>query len=262
MLLIAEMQRPRSPFFMNVWNLADDDGTATAPLRGRSRHASGHIVYPFQALIENDDYFEDYGGFTDTRVRDLIVSRSLDNDGSYEAPTIDVTAVLGKCRKVVYKPRPTNSGRGKAEVDQNECPVCLEKFVAEDQLLLLPCNHRFHSNCIIPWIKTNHARCPCCRADILVGVKKDDDRVIPRPVSTRNYGSTNNGRSSGNSTIRNVSSTASWPRYSANSSDRFSASEALGGGAAAAVGRAEHDDDVMVILIEMEAALNRWGFLG
>jgi hypothetical protein len=52
--------------------------------------------------------------------------------------------------------------------DQEDCPVCLEKFLAGQGLLALPCNHRFHPNCLIPWLE-GHEQCPYCRARITEG---------------------------------------------------------------------------------------------
>ncbi|KAF8389171.1 hypothetical protein HHK36_025864 [Tetracentron sinense] len=49
--------------------------------------------------------------------------------------------------------------------DQNECAVCLEWFKAGETLVHLPCAHRFHSRCLVPWLESN-AHCPCCRMGI------------------------------------------------------------------------------------------------
>ncbi|KAL7599245.1 putative RING-H2 finger protein ATL71 [Lactuca sativa] len=50
--------------------------------------------------------------------------------------------------------------------DQNECAVCLEKFKFNEKLTRMPCAHRFHSMCLLPWLKSN-AHCPCCRTSVL-----------------------------------------------------------------------------------------------
>ncbi|XP_050364594.1 probable E3 ubiquitin-protein ligase RHY1A [Argentina anserina] len=51
--------------------------------------------------------------------------------------------------------------------DQDECAVCLERFRPGETLVHLPCAHRFHSGCMIPWLEKN-AHCPCCRMAIAV----------------------------------------------------------------------------------------------
>ncbi|KAI3443950.1 hypothetical protein Pfo_000615 [Paulownia fortunei] len=51
--------------------------------------------------------------------------------------------------------------------EQEECAVCLEQLKAAvvETLMQLPCGHRFHTNCLVPWLEAN-ARCPCCRMQI------------------------------------------------------------------------------------------------
>lgn len=48
--------------------------------------------------------------------------------------------------------------------EQDECAVCLEQYKLGDKLMHLPCAHRFHSRCLIPWLDKNQ-HCPCCRMD-------------------------------------------------------------------------------------------------
>uniref|UniRef100_A0A6C0CFN8 RING-type domain-containing protein n=1 Tax=viral metagenome TaxID=1070528 RepID=A0A6C0CFN8_9ZZZZ len=49
-----------------------------------------------------------------------------------------------------------------------ECCICLDKFEEKDKTVILDCNHRFHTNCILNWFK-KELNCPLCRknADIL-----------------------------------------------------------------------------------------------
>ncbi|XP_074648789.1 E3 ubiquitin-protein ligase RNF181-like [Tubulanus polymorphus] len=45
------------------------------------------------------------------------------------------------------------------------CPICLLEFDEEDETREMPCNHRFHPRCILPWLgKTN--TCPVCRHEL------------------------------------------------------------------------------------------------
>ncbi|KAK9078789.1 hypothetical protein SSX86_002847 [Deinandra increscens subsp. villosa] len=50
--------------------------------------------------------------------------------------------------------------------DQDECVVCLERFKVGEKLDRLPCAHRFHSVCLLPWLE-RHTHCPCCRMSVL-----------------------------------------------------------------------------------------------
>ena len=51
------------------------------------------------------------------------------------------------------------------------CSICRDVVAADgpDTYSIPECNHRFHSNCIIPWFRVSNGTCPYCRAGI-VGV--------------------------------------------------------------------------------------------
>ena len=44
------------------------------------------------------------------------------------------------------------------------CGTCLEEFENNELTNVLSCSHRFHPNCIIPWLKRS-VFCPTCRKD-------------------------------------------------------------------------------------------------
>lgn len=48
-----------------------------------------------------------------------------------------------------------------------DCSICLESFTEGDELIRLPCEHRFHSACLDPWVRTC-GDCPYCRRDVVV----------------------------------------------------------------------------------------------
>ena len=61
-------------------------------------------------------------------------------------------------------------------IKENECSICHEQLMQD--VNVLPCSHRFHNECIEPWI-TSHNSCPICRAPIV----EEDELAIP----TMNY---------------------------------------------------------------------------
>lgn len=48
------------------------------------------------------------------------------------------------------------------------CSICIHDIVVGDEAFISkPCNHVFHRDCILEWIKANHTDCPFCRASII-----------------------------------------------------------------------------------------------
>ena len=45
------------------------------------------------------------------------------------------------------------------------CSICISDYQANDTLVELPCKHRYHKDCIIPWLQ-QHRKCPICNVVI------------------------------------------------------------------------------------------------
>ncbi|XAR59912.1 Ubiquitin--protein ligase [Bertholletia excelsa] len=75
-------------------------------------------------------------------------------------------------------------------VENLQCSVCLEDLEVGTEAKEMPCKHKFHSRCILPWLEL-HSSCPVCRFQ------------LPSDESKLNCNdSTNNSRSS-NGVINN-----------------------------------------------------------
>lgn len=60
--------------------------------------------------------------------------------------------------------KPVTIPMPKASID---CSICLESFVEGNELVNLPCGHRYHSSCLYPWLQTC-GKCPYCRSSIML----------------------------------------------------------------------------------------------
>ncbi|XP_010256161.1 PREDICTED: E3 ubiquitin-protein ligase RING1-like [Nelumbo nucifera] len=54
---------------------------------------------------------------------------------------------------------------GRRNSEGDVCAVCLDGFQNQQQVMNLPCSHRYHSDCLIPWL-TTHSHCPYCRTHV------------------------------------------------------------------------------------------------
>lgn len=58
------------------------------------------------------------------------------------------------------------AGLKKVKIDNlsvtKECSICLEEFSAGLEVVLMPCSHLYHKDCIVEWLKRSHL-CPYCR---------------------------------------------------------------------------------------------------
>jgi len=81
--------------------------------------------------------------------------------------------VPGELQMEVYGPKRSGSKRYKwaklswKAADQDECTICLDRFKSGETLVHLPCAHRYHPKCLVPWLE-NNGQCPCCRMEIHV----------------------------------------------------------------------------------------------
>jgi E3 ubiquitin-protein ligase RNF115/126 len=63
------------------------------------------------------------------------------------------------------------------KINENlQCSVCLDDFEVGTEAKEMPCKHRFHSACILPWLEL-HSSCPVCRSQLRVDESKQDSDV-------------------------------------------------------------------------------------
>lgn len=151
-------------------------------------------VHPFSPLqwanVEDDQMFWRQG---DPRMspalRAFVIASPLHrfNNSSRGLTPAEVDTAMKKLKKEIYWPPKKSKERGcwdEKDCHHTSCSICLDEFAPRQQLLRLPCNHRFHSDCLMPWIKS-HALCPVCRFDILgrPPANSDDHAAAGTPIN-------------------------------------------------------------------------------
>lgn len=66
-------------------------------------------------------------------------------------------------------------------LEENECPICLEKIDCEKNYIITDCGHRFHSKCIFESMKKNN-KCPICREKLVEDKKEEIDIIIEKTI--------------------------------------------------------------------------------
>ncbi|KAG8987137.1 hypothetical protein FRB90_003566 [Tulasnella sp. 427] len=107
-----------------------------------------------------------------------MTSKNKNMDGqSHEIEPLDasVTAVsnLSRRRSGSDDHGPTDVSRPSKEDPTREmigteiCPICITEFEEGDDLRVLPCDgkHKFHRDCVDPWLLQVSSLCPLCRED-------------------------------------------------------------------------------------------------
>ena len=47
------------------------------------------------------------------------------------------------------------------------CSICLEEFEDQELIRTLPCQHKYHGECVVPWLTERSGTCPLCKFDVL-----------------------------------------------------------------------------------------------
>lgn len=165
----------------------------------QSSHGSGNNTGSQNSIGSLGDYFIGPG-------LDMLLQHLAENDPNrYGTPPAQKEAV---------EALPT------VKVDANlQCSVCLEDFEVGAEAKELPCKHRFHSECIFPWLEL-HSSCPVCRHQLPSDESKLDN------ISSRSVGETNNGNNNGGGDVERANGTprrfnVSWPFSNLFSSSGF-----------------------------------------
>lgn len=122
-------------------------------LPGVAGGGSGNFLFPFPMLNLHgspQDYVWGEGGL-DTIITQLL--NNVEGQGPPPANKDDIDSLK------------TVNITEEQIASSTECPVCKEDFSVGEEVKQLPCEHLFHPNCVVTWLKM-HNTCPVCRRAI------------------------------------------------------------------------------------------------
>ncbi|GMI84197.1 BCA2 zinc finger ATL 4 [Hibiscus trionum] len=192
---------------------SENDRADTGAVRDRERVI---LINPFnQTIIVQGSYDSNQGGLNSnsnhTRALgdyfmspglDLLLQHLAENDSNrYGTPPAQKEAIEALSTVKIE------------EILQ--CSVCLDDLEAGVEAKEMPCKHKFHGECILPWLEL-HSSCPVCRYQMPADESKLDSER-PRANNTNPIESGNNVRDIGEGSERDGRSrngrrfTIPWP---------------------------------------------------
>jgi hypothetical protein len=123
-------------------------------------------------LIRDQTYIE-----LEQRIRDRERDRILEHRGDLFAQLMEdvktpmtkdavsklVTTTFGKYKKPFELISELEKTEKTKKIFVDKCTICICDFEDEDVITLLPCDHVFHEECIMPWLQKESHKCPICR---------------------------------------------------------------------------------------------------
>ncbi|GAB2283149.1 hypothetical protein Dimus_017678 [Dionaea muscipula] len=93
---------------------------------------------------------------------DILDDYYLDDEDEYYYPPVDDQMDVDEVLEPASKEAVERLVKVTAKEDQGTCVVCLEDFVLGSCLVMLPCSHAYHADCIVKWLEKK-SYCPLCR---------------------------------------------------------------------------------------------------
>ncbi|KAI2465725.1 hypothetical protein F4781DRAFT_424607 [Annulohypoxylon bovei var. microspora] len=94
----------------------------------------------------------------------------MSNDVGQAGPSPEVTATTTS--RAIAEPsvattsNQTQENGGQTEEEHLGCSICTEDFSVGQDVRVLPCDHKFHPQCVDPWLVNVSGTCPLCRLDL------------------------------------------------------------------------------------------------
>jgi hypothetical protein len=96
--------------------------------------------------------------------QDVEMATTARADGNADEPKPTEKAVRGTDGAIAGTESAAHDGT--SEDGTLGCSICTEDFTKGEEVRVLPCNHKFHPDCVDPWLLNVSGTCPLCRIDL------------------------------------------------------------------------------------------------
>ncbi|KAM6502262.1 hypothetical protein JOM56_002239 [Amanita muscaria] len=164
---------------------------ADTEMQSRNGHPDGRDSVGEPIIMEyHTDQIENRGSDMEANG---VPSTSMNDAIPRVSSNLDRNAYLGTEQSGIAG---CSSGKTKVElvpeaIGTETCPICIIDFEDGDDLRILPCEgrHRFHQQCVDPWLLELSSSCPICRHDFhaleTMMNHDSDDEIHEHRLSTR-----------------------------------------------------------------------------
>jgi hypothetical protein len=116
--------------------------------------------------------------------RDVEMTPTTVRDTTTAPPTED-KAISTSSALVNTTSTPHN---GTTEDGTLGCSICTEDFSKGEEVRVLPCNHKFHPDCVDPWLLNVSGTCPLCRIDLRPEEERNQEEVASQVEGESSFG--------------------------------------------------------------------------
>lgn len=112
----------------------------------------------------------------------------VNDTNKYGTPPASIEAIKALKRITVTEDYLNNNS---IQECNKECSICKENLKEQEVLVLMPCEHIFHENCIVPWLES-HNNCAICRFELQTNdedyeERKNKTRQLLKEVGNKDF---------------------------------------------------------------------------
>lgn len=135
-------------------------GPSNSPGRPRRSRAKGIAramldTLPIVKFGERDE--------TPKKEADIEMNRPASEQATTKSVTTEVVETVNEDAAT---PAKEVNPDGTDETGNLGCSICTEDFNKGEEVRMLPCSHKFHPECVDPWLLNVSGTCPLCRIDL------------------------------------------------------------------------------------------------